>query len=174
MSLRGRYKYIRQGPRLEFGDIFWRSSWEFNFALLLRHLNIKFAFEPQRFWLTKKRTYLPDFRLDSPNPWNTKWIEVKGLWNRGDKAKLKYFIGKYPRETIKVIGREEYMKLNKEYHNIIPGWESAAKKKDIMKKVENKLSETINLGKVGAPHEKPMEAVAKKARPKPVTKKVKK
>jgi len=142
-------------PTIEF-----RSAWEANFARVLNKLRIKWAYEPQRFFLSNSMSYLPDFRLDSPNPWKVKWIEIKGIWNYGDKAKLRYFMTKHPNEKLKVIARKEYMRLAKKYKDTIPEWESAAKKnkekKANMKKVENNRSETKNLGKIPSPHGRAM------------------
>lgn len=120
------------GVRPDIGPQEFRSSWEANFARLMNYLDIEWSYEPHRFFLSNSISYLPDFELKSPNPWNTKWIEIKGLWNRGDKAKLRYFMSKYPEEKIKVIARKEYAKLIKQYSKIIPNWEgySGRKKKD--------------------------------------------
>jgi len=120
---------FKQGIRKDLSDtIFWRSSWESNFARVLNHLQIQWTYEPHRFWLTGKISYLPDFRLDSPNPWKAKWIEVKGIWNRGDKSKLRRFINLYPQEKLKVIARKEYKKLTLLY-GFLPNWEGYSGKR---------------------------------------------
>jgi hypothetical protein len=100
-----------------------RSSWEANTARILNYLKIKWSYEPQRFWLSNSMSYLPDFRLESDNPWGVKWIEIKGLWNKHDRAKLRLFMTMYPKETIKIITRVEYQKLTKQYKSLIPEWE---------------------------------------------------
>lgn len=127
-----KYKYIKQGPAPDLGPTEFRSSWERNYARILNHLGIKWVYEPQRFWLSNSMSYLPDFRLDSDNPWDAKWIEIKGLWARHDKSRLRLFISMYPKEKIKVISSSAYKKLAKQYRDIIPNWEGpkSRKKKD--------------------------------------------
>lgn len=117
------HKHVKAGAAPDLGPIEFRSTWERNVARVLNYLGIRWTYEPRRFYLIKGLTYLPDFRLESPNPWECKWIEVKGLWNKDDKKKLKYFYTLYPDETLKVISGKQYRKLCKEYKNLIPTWE---------------------------------------------------
>ena len=104
------------------GNISFRSEWERNVARLLNHLGIKWLYEPKRFYLTKELTYLPDFQLLSTNPWNCQWLEVKGLWHKGDKRKIMHFIRQNPNEKIHVLASREYKLVEKKYRSIVPGW----------------------------------------------------
>jgi predicted nuclease of restriction endonuclease-like RecB superfamily len=110
------------GPRKDLCNIEFRSSWEANFARILNLLGVQWEYEPRRFYLGST-TYLPDFSLLSDNPWGVKWIEIKGLWHKGDKKRIKLFVNMYPDETIKVIAGKEYRKLAKKYGKLIPKWE---------------------------------------------------
>lgn len=129
------------GPRKDIGPQEFRSSWEANFARILNHLGIKWVYEPKRFWCgIGTLTYLPDFQLLSDNPWNVKWIEIKGRWRDGDKLKIRLFLGRYTGETLKIITGKEYLKLAKKYKKLIPEWEDASKKKKA--KNEKPISKT--------------------------------
>ncbi len=128
---RGRYNKIRSygGSMPDLGPIEFRSSWERNLARILNYLKIEWTYEPKRFWLADSMSYLPDFQLLSNNPWGVKWIEVKGLWNKWDKAKIRIFLNKYPAETLKIISKTEYQKLTKTYKPLISTWETRNGKK---------------------------------------------
>lgn len=117
------------GARADIGPMEFRSSWEANFARVLNHLGIPWKYEPHRFWLTGKLSYLPDFELLGPNPWNVKWVEIKGLWNKDDKKRIKLFVQLNPSETIHVICKKEYRELGKQYKSLIKNWESSTTKK---------------------------------------------
>lgn len=114
----------RDGPREDLGNTNFRSSWEANIARLLNHLEIRWKFEPKRFYFNScLDSYLPDFFLMDKNPWDTDWIEIKGLWHKGDKRKIILFNREYPKESLHVIARKEYMELKKKYSKIVPFWE---------------------------------------------------
>jgi len=57
-----------------------RSSWEKEVAKKFDSMNIKWVYEPKRFFLDGC-TYLPDFYLPESN----NYVEVKGYWNRNKK-----------------------------------------------------------------------------------------
>lgn len=120
---------FKAGIRPDVGPWEFRSSWESNFCRLLQHLKIRFEYEPRRFFLSKKISYLPDFHLLSDNPWKATWIEVKGFWSKFDKKRLLMFSKKYPKENLVVIGRDKYKLLAKEYGAQIDGWEGFGKKR---------------------------------------------
>jgi hypothetical protein len=123
---------FKQGPALELPEPlnkdFFRSSWERNIARLLYFLNISYRYEVHRFWFDGTHSYLPDFRLDSANPWNVKWLEVKGKWNKGDKTRLRLFAHFEPKETFHVLLKDEYLVLEKQYKDKIPHWECRIRK----------------------------------------------
>ena len=115
----------KSGPALDLGlDYKFRSSWERNFARILQYLGLRWRFEYKRFHMKDGHSYLPDFLiLTEDNPWKTKWLEVKGLWHRGDKTRMISFMNHYPDETLKIITGKEYRELAKKYKKLIPNWE---------------------------------------------------
>jgi len=112
-----------------------RSTWESNYARILKSKNIEIIYEKDRFSLYDidgeiKHVYIPDFKLS-----NTHYIELKGHaksknnWDCNcercirDKNKLKLFSEQYPNIQLDLIGKEEYKHLSKEYSSIIENWE---------------------------------------------------
>ena len=63
-----------------------RSSYEDRFENWLRENDISFIYEPYSFHLGTK-LYVPDFLINVAT-----YVEVKGLWNAGDKTKVKDFL----------------------------------------------------------------------------------
>jgi hypothetical protein len=119
-----------QGTTRDLPEEYWfRSSWERNFARVLNHLGIRWKFEPHRFWLSGTLSYLPDFELLDPNPWGVKWIEIKGLWNKNDKKRIRLLLQLYPEETIHIIAKKEYRELGKQYKPLIQNWECSVSRK---------------------------------------------
>jgi|SRR6185369_9319599 len=113
------------GVRPDIDDEYkFRSSWEANFARLLNHLGLRWRFEYKRFFMKNGDSYLPDFLiLTEDNPWKTKWIEIKGLWHKGDKRRMISFLNQYPEEKLYILTGKEYRLLAKQYKKIIPNWE---------------------------------------------------
>lgn len=121
--------HFHQGPRVDIGPQEFRSGWEANIARLLTFLGIKWEYEPKRFFFPGGIHYLPDFHLKSSNPWDCEWLEVKGLWRRGDKAKCKCFMIFYADQPLHVIVKQEYTQLEKKYGHLIPNWEWSHKRR---------------------------------------------
>jgi len=121
--------HFHQGPRADIGPQEFRSGWEANTARLLTFLGIKWSYEIKRFFFPGGLSYLPDFHLESSNPWNCDWLEVKGLWRRGDKAKCKSFMIFYADQPLHVIVKQEYIQLEKKYGHLIPNWEWSHKRR---------------------------------------------
>jgi hypothetical protein len=116
-----------------------RSSWEANTARVFNLIGLQWRYEPKRFYLTDTISYLPDFELlTQPNKWNAKWIEVKGLWNRGDKRKLKLFMQLFPEETLHVIAGKEYRQMAKIFKPLIKNWEFSVSRRNKMAKRKKK------------------------------------
>lgn len=113
------------GIRPDIDDSYkFRSSWEANIARLLSHLGLRWRFEYKRFYMKDGYNYLPDFLiLTENNPWDCKWLEVKGLWHRGDKRRMISFMNQYPEEKLHIIVGKEYRSLAKKYKSLIPNWE---------------------------------------------------
>lgn len=63
-----------------------RSSYEDRFEQWLKESFISYIYEPYSFHLGTK-LYVPDFLINIAT-----YVEVKGLWNSGDKTKVKDFL----------------------------------------------------------------------------------
>ena len=113
------------GVRKDIDDTYkFRSSWEANFARILDYLHVRYRFEYKRFFMKNGDSYLPDFLLmTEDNPWKAKWIEIKGLWHKGDKRRIISFMNENPEETLHIITGKEYRQLAKQYKKLIPNWE---------------------------------------------------
>ena len=64
-----------------------RSSWELFLSLVLVESNLQWVFEPKRFFLGNRISYLPDFFIPSMNL----FIEVKGWMRDRDATKIRLF-----------------------------------------------------------------------------------
>lgn len=91
-------------------DIFFRSDWEYKFAL---HLQLckenmvieEWEYEPKTFWFEAikrgTRSYLPDFRVTTRDA--KYWVEVKGYFDKKSLTKIRRFRKYYPEEELKII-----------------------------------------------------------------------
>ncbi len=114
------------GYRKDIG-MYIRSTWEYNFVLILKRLNIPFEYEPKTFPLYDAAgnlidSYAPDFRVKN------KWYEIKGVF-KSDKdwsnvhpkfqdniTKINMFKQQYPNEKLKIIGKKEYIRIIKRFN----------------------------------------------------------
>lgn len=80
----------------------YRSRWEVLVAKLLLYSGIEFKYEPRRFFLSPKVSYLPDFYI----PELQAYIEVKGWLLDKDKVKIAMFQAKVTSRFI-YLGKEE-------------------------------------------------------------------
>lgn len=65
-----------------------RSNWEIELAEMMDDLNIKWEYEPERFYFRGEgESYLPDFYLPEYNC----WIEVKGYMDKRSLRRVKLF-----------------------------------------------------------------------------------
>jgi hypothetical protein len=134
-SLRRGYSRGSQGRRADFGGLFFRSSWEANYARYLNYLVsigkiCRWEFEPDTFWFEAirrgVRSYLPDFKV-----WNTPgadpyYVEVKGWMDAKSKTKLKRMAKYYPHVRVDVVGANAY-KILCARHGNLPFWERPGK-----------------------------------------------
>jgi len=91
--------------------IYFRSSWEYYYALFLEKLRqekkiIDWRHEPKCFWFENikrgVRSYLPDFcvtHLDG----SEEWIETKGYFDSKSKTKMKRMAKYYPEVKIRLV-----------------------------------------------------------------------
>lgn len=128
------------GRREDLG-IFVRSGWEANFLRYLKHLGVKYEYEPQVFTFSGVKhgtvSYCPDIKVEDG------WIEIKGFMDGKSKTQLRRFKKHFPAEFAKlklVVGSENtaaakfavemgipiyayYNELQKTYKKIISFWE---------------------------------------------------
>jgi hypothetical protein len=112
------YSRCRKGKRADLGDIFFRSTWEANYARILNHLGIRWEYEPETFQVGEVETYTPDFKLVDGT-----FVEIKGWWTETSKRKIELFKTKYPDIKLQIIARAEYKILSKQYCHNINHWE---------------------------------------------------
>ncbi|RJQ44385.1 MAG: DUF1064 domain-containing protein [Gaiellales bacterium] len=124
------------GKREDLGDIYFRSTWEANYARYLVFLSkhgkvVEWQYEPEifRFPNVKRNpiSYTPDFKVTYADG-RVEWVEVKGFWDSGSRSKWKRMAKFYPEIRITVIGKEEYKAIAK-WKALIPGWEEPEREK---------------------------------------------
>ncbi len=110
--------------------IFFRSRWEFNYAVYLQFLVeqghiLRWDHEPKTFWFDGVRrgcvSYLPDFEilgLDS----TIEYHEVKGWMDARSKTKLRRMAKYHPTVKVRVIDGK-WFKANTKKLSFLPGWE---------------------------------------------------
>ena len=130
--LRNGYSRGSQGKREDLGNIFFRSSWEANYARYLNFLITqghlyKWEFEPDTFWFESikrgVRSYLPDFKLWDTKDSNPYYVEVKGWMDDKSKTKIKRMAKYYPDIRLDVVAKKEYTEIKKKLSRLIQGWE---------------------------------------------------
>lgn len=99
-------KPAHHGKGAYYKRIFMRSSYEIKFAFFLDCNNIKYKYEPERFYF-KDCTYCPDFYIPE---WNL-YIEIKGWWRFQDKKRFNLFKKCYSTKNIKVLMKPELEEL---------------------------------------------------------------
>lgn len=94
---------IQGGKRADLDSIYFRCTWEANYARYLNQLEIEWRYEPKTFWFEGIKSgtvnYTPDFYLLDED----KIVEVKGQWDGKSKTKLRRFRKYYPEEFAKLI-----------------------------------------------------------------------
>lgn len=95
-------------------EIFFRSDWEYKFALWLQGLKAKHVIqnwehEPETFWFNAikrgVRSYTPDFKVVNPDG-SHYWVEVKGYMDAKSRTKLKRFRKYYPTEQLVLADKD--------------------------------------------------------------------
>jgi hypothetical protein len=126
------YTWAAGGHREDLGGMFFRSSWEANYA---RYLNLlmkmkiveSWEFEPETFWFEKikrgVRSFLVDFRVKYRNEEKPVYVEIKGFMDKKSKTKIARFQKYYPQHRLEVIGAKEYYALRDKWSSAIPNWE---------------------------------------------------
>lgn len=120
----------KSGKRSDMNGMYFRSSWEANYARYLNWLislgEIKsWEFEVDEFKFPVKRgnvRYLPDFKILN-NDGSIEYHEVKGYMDDDSRVKLKRMAIYYPESKIVVIDKDCYRSIEKQVSGIIGGWE---------------------------------------------------
>lgn len=128
----GRAVKTHSGRRFDIDNIFFRSSWEANYARYLRFLQqrgkiLSWEYEPKVFEFPVKRgnrTYTPDFRVTLLDK-TIEWHEVKGWLDPTSQVKLKRFAKHFPDETLILIQKQEYREIWDAVGALIPMWEGS-------------------------------------------------
>lgn len=126
------YSRTKSGRRPDLGDIFFRSSWEANYA---RYLNLLsrmkivdvWHYEPETFWFEAirrgTRSYKPDFRVWYKNEKAPVYVEIKGWMDPKSKTKIARFKKYFPQHRLEVVGAKEYAGISQKWKSAIPLWE---------------------------------------------------
>jgi hypothetical protein len=122
----------KQGYRVIDGkNKFFRSSWEFNYALYLQYLKdneqIKeWYYEPEIFYFKESKNncyaYKPDFKIIN-NDNSFYFVEIKGWMDSASKNKIENMKVFYPEIKLVVVDSEEFNKFKKEWHFKLKEWE---------------------------------------------------
>lgn len=126
------YSRAKRGRRDDLGEIFFRSSWEANYA---RYLNLlkkmgvvdSWEYEPETFWFGNirrgVRSYLPDFRVKYTDRSAPIYVEIKGWMDDKSKTKLARMKKYHPEIPLELIGSRDYRALALKWKSAIPTWE---------------------------------------------------
>ena len=126
------YSRTKSGKRKDLNDMFFRSSWEANYARYLNFLKrkkliYKWEYEPDVFEFKEikkgTRSYIPDFKI-----WETKestpyYVEVKGWMDEKSKVKIKRMSKYYPKIKVILFQQKDYKELKNKLGRIIENWE---------------------------------------------------
>jgi DNA polymerase III alpha subunit len=120
-SQQGRMAYSAAGFREDLGH-YVRSSWEADFARVLKHMGVEYEYEARRFTLSRgdgsRLTYAPDFFV----PESRCFYEVKGWMDDRSAEKIRLFREQYPEETLLVIDKTQFAELQMRYRDLVE-WE---------------------------------------------------
>lgn len=121
----------RGGERPDLDNIYFRSSWEANYARYLNWLKTRgeicsWEYEPECFEFVpiKKGTrfYAPDFRVINKNG-STEYHEVKGYMDDRSRVKINRMARFYPSVKLVLIDKYIYREISSMISEAIPEWE---------------------------------------------------
>lgn len=126
-----RFSRSNQGKREDLGGLYFRSTWEANYARYLNFLKERkkiwrWEYEADTFWFEgiKRgcRFYTPDFKVWDSETSEPRYVEVKGWMDQKSKTKLDRMKRYYPQIKIELVTEREYRALAN-YAAMIPSWE---------------------------------------------------
>jgi len=114
------------GKRDDLGGVYFRSTWEANYARILnllmdRYIVADWEFEPDIFDLGDER-YIPDFKVENMHG-DIVYHEVKGYMDATSKRKLRKMAKQYPNVPLVLIDTDKYVALAATYAPMISTWE---------------------------------------------------
>lgn len=111
----------KRGFRKDLGH-FVRSSWEADFARVLKLYNLYYQYEPVTFRLTRTNGeilhYTPDFYVPSQNI----FYEIKGFLRDLDQEKMELFQKQYPDSKLIIINNTKFAEFALKYKTLVD-WE---------------------------------------------------
>lgn len=122
----------RGGKREDLGGMYFRSSWEANWARYLNWLKSigqieRWEFETETFEFKAikrgSRFYLPDFKVFNKDG-SVEFHEVKGYMDQKSMTKLKRMAKYFPDVKVIVIDKKQYNSVRSKVSSIIPFWET--------------------------------------------------
>jgi len=127
---RGNHRRGRGGKRADLGDIYFRSSWEANYARYLNWIMARgeierWEYEPDTFEFPVKRGskfYTPDFKLfrDSSHS----YVEVKGYMDARSATKLRRMARYFPKERVDIVRKADMQAIRASVGRMLPMWEN--------------------------------------------------
>lgn len=120
------------GKRSDLDNMYFRSSWEANYArylnfLVLHNKIIRWEYEVDTFeFINIKRGtkfYTPDFKVYNTNG-TIEYHEVKGWMDQKSKTRMKRMAKYYPNIKVLIIDKIWFRKNGKNLQNLIPNWET--------------------------------------------------
>lgn len=127
------YTRTKGGHREDLGGIYFRSSWEANYARYL-NLLIKFKvvqtweFEPETFWFEGVKrgavSYKPDFKVYYHGDEKPEYVEIKGWEVAKDRTKWRRLKKYHPHIKLVIVGAKQYRAIAAKWASAIPTWET--------------------------------------------------
>lgn len=123
------------GKRSDLGNVYFRSSWEANWARYLNWLMsigevLRWEFEPDTFEFPVRRGsrfYTPDFKVFNKDG-SVEYHEVKGWMDKRSATKLKRMAKYHPAIKLVLIDAKQYRAVARKIASLIPAWERNPKK----------------------------------------------
>jgi len=123
--------FFKGGKREDLGGMYFRSSWEANWARYLNWMQGRgeiqtWDYERVTFEFTGikrgSKYYTPDFRVTLPSG-AIEFHEIKGWMDKRSKTKIKRMAKYHPGVRLIVIDKKQYTAMAKELRSIIKNWE---------------------------------------------------
>ena len=131
LTTSGRRRNVASGgKRADLDGMYFRSSWEANYARYLNWLKNngqikKWEFEPDTFEFNVKRGarfYTPDFKITKLDD-SQEYHEVKGYFDNRSKTRMKRMRIYYPSVRLELIDGPIYYAIANKIGKSLPGWE---------------------------------------------------